>query len=277
MLGVTSPGRGLGQLTDHERAVRDRVLLEHLQRGVLRGLVPAEAVVQQGVRVRGDRGHPALLLGARLADHRVDQHRRRGLVAAQHLELHRADPEDPVPGRGSDLPFLLDVRGGGGQVTGHRHHVGPEVQRPLELDEGAAVARDPFVPGGQFERGVEVPQIERDDPARPVAGEPQPAPHVLGVAGARQIDGLDQLRSGRGVPAGEADRQSLQQQVARRRPPRPGSSSPAHDARRGGPDRSRGPSRSPARDGRPAAAEGSPTGTPPTVRAGAGTGCAART
>ncbi len=63
-----------------------------------------------------------------------------------------------------------------------RHsEVGAEVERELQLHERTGLPSHPVLPDGEFEGGVEVPDLDRDDAAGPVPGEPEPAADVVGA------------------------------------------------------------------------------------------------
>jgi hypothetical protein len=166
---VPGPGRRLRQLGHGEGLVPDGVALEHPAGGLPGRVVAAESVAQHGDRVVGERDDPLLAPRRRGLRRRGDQLGRRRLPAAQGGEQDRAVPDGRAARHVREQAVLLDHRLGRGQLAGQQFVVGEEVQRELQLDERAGVAREPDLTRRQRPPGREVEHLGGDGAARPVA------------------------------------------------------------------------------------------------------------
>ena len=198
---VTGPGRRLGQLGHDQGPVAHLVALERSPRGVARGVVATEAVVEHRARVGREVDQPAQTACGRLPQGGLDQLGRLCLLAAPGREHHLGIRNRRVPGRLRDQAILFDQLRRRGQLAGEKVGPGEEVERELQVHERARVAGELNLASGQGMPGLGVPQLEGDDGAGSGTGEPEPAADLVGadVRGENQLECSGQRRRGRRV------------------------------------------------------------------------------
>jgi hypothetical protein len=199
---LTGPGGRLGQFGYDQVAEYHIVALEDLPGGIPRGLVPAQPVVQYGARVRRRAGQDARTAWGRLLDGGLDQFGGLLFPALPGGEHHRGISDRRVAGHLRDQVIFFDQPLRHAQLAGEQVEQAEEVERDLQVDEGARLAGDLNLAGGQGIPGLEVPQLHGDDAAGSPAGQPEPAAGFsgAGVQGYKQLQCPGQRRRSRRVP-----------------------------------------------------------------------------
>ena len=215
---MARPRRRLGELGHDERAVAQVLaVLEAGLRGLARRVVAAEAVVKQRLRVGRHIDHPAEPARGRRPHHGLDQLGGDRLLSTPRRELHLLITDRRVAHRLRDRALFLHHDGDLGQLSRGQLAAGVEVERELQLHERAALARHPHLARGQLVPGPGVPQLDRDQPGRPRAGQPQPATETE-IAHRRlerehSLQRLPERRLGHRVALGEPKREGVEDNV----------------------------------------------------------------
>ena len=150
------------------------VAFEHRLGGVPRGVIPAQAVVQNRARARRQAGqHAETGFGGQL-NGGLDQLGRLLLAALPGREHHRGICNRRVAGRLRDQAIFFDQPPRRGQLAGDQLVHAEVADGELQLDQGADVAGDLDLVSGQGVPGVEVPQLQSEGDAGSPAGQPQP-------------------------------------------------------------------------------------------------------
>ena len=155
------------------------------------------------------------------------------LPAAPGREHHRGIRNRRVPGRLRDQAIFFDQPLPLWQLAGEKVDSGELAERELQVYEGAGVAGELNLAGGQGMPGLEVPQLEGDDAAhsRRRSHSQRPTSPSADVQGEKQLERPGQRRRGRCVPlrvpaartrrAGRRPHAAARDRAARRARPRP--------------------------------------------------------